>query len=147
MAAALIVLVAGAGCGGSGKVHFATTKFVLHAGLAFGAFHHFIYKPFKAGDFRHPLQHKAEVVKAGVAAVFVVHEIKIAYKDAQSSKLLHKLVTPLGALEAKISALGSNLKHGHLSAGEIGSANSDIASLTHESPVPIKDLATSSPSG
>jgi hypothetical protein len=24
-------------------------KFVLHAGLAFGAFHRYIYKPFKAG--------------------------------------------------------------------------------------------------
>ena len=28
-----------------------TAKFVLHAGLAFGAFHHWIYKPFKAGAF------------------------------------------------------------------------------------------------
>jgi hypothetical protein len=28
------------------------TKFVLHAGLAFGAFHRYLYKPFKAGTFK-----------------------------------------------------------------------------------------------
>jgi len=29
----------------------AVPKFIFHAGLAFGAFHHFIYLPFKAGKF------------------------------------------------------------------------------------------------
>ena len=32
-----------AACQHVGSVHFDKTKFVLHAGLAFGAFHHFIY--------------------------------------------------------------------------------------------------------
>src|SRR5205807_538341 len=44
--------------------HLAKTKFVFHAGLAFGAFHHFVYKPFRAGDFKHPLSHKLTVAKA-----------------------------------------------------------------------------------
>ena len=101
----LVVLVA-AGCGGSGKIHFATTKFVLHAGLAFGAFHHFIYKPLQAGDFKHPLQHKATLVKAGLAAVFAAHELKIAYKDAKASKPLSKLAGSLDALATKIDGIG-----------------------------------------
>ena len=142
----LVVLVA-AGCGGSGKIHFATTKFVLHSGLAFGAFHHFIYTPLKAGDFKHPLQHKGEVVKAGLAAVFAVHELKIAYKDAKASKLLSKLAGSLGALEAKLAALGGGLKLGQLNAGDITSVNSDIASITSQSPVHIKDLPTPSLGG
>jgi hypothetical protein len=40
--------VPGAACQQVGGVSFDKTKFVLHAGLAFGAFHHFIYAPYKA---------------------------------------------------------------------------------------------------
>ena len=34
----------------------------LHAGLAFGAFHRWIYKPAKAGELSHPLEHKFTTV-------------------------------------------------------------------------------------
>ena len=54
-------------------VKLAKTKFVLHAGLAFGAFHRWIYKPVKAGYLAHPLNHKLALVKGGVAAAFVLH--------------------------------------------------------------------------
>lgn len=60
-----------------------TVKFVLHAGLAFGAFHRYIYKPFKAGDFSGGiLKHKLTLVKAGLAGLFAYHELKLALKDA-----------------------------------------------------------------
>jgi hypothetical protein len=75
----------------------ATTKFAIHAGLAFGAFHHWIYKPIKAGALRHPTTHKLALVKAGLASAFVYHELKIAADDAKSSKLLSPLVAPVTA--------------------------------------------------
>jgi hypothetical protein len=56
--------------------HLAKTKFVFHAGLAFGAFHHVIYGPFKAENFTHPLSHKAAVANAALAAKFVYHELE-----------------------------------------------------------------------
>ena len=56
---------------------------MLHAGLAFGAFHRWIYKPAKAGDLSHPLEHKLTTVKAALAAAFVYHELKLALADAQ----------------------------------------------------------------
>lgn len=135
------VLVAGCGgksstsgsAGSSGAqtthVRFAKTKFALHAGLAFGAFHHFIYKPAKAGDFKHPLLHKLEVVKAGLAAVFVVHELKIALADARSSPLLAKLLHPLLALQDRISALTGKVKHGSVTASDLAPANGQISSI------------------
>ena len=109
MAVAMVALIIGlAGCGGSSNqssgsggsgsgtphVHFAKTKFVLHAGLAFGAFHRYIYKPFRSGGFTPALKHKLAIVKAGAAALFAYHEIKIALVDAQSSATLSKLVSP-----------------------------------------------------
>jgi hypothetical protein len=151
----LILAVGVAGCGssttssgqtGSPHVHFAKTKFVLHAGLAFGAFHRYIYKPFRSGGFTPPLSHKAAIVKAGVAALFVYHEVKIALVDARSSPLLSKLVSPLTALQNRLNALHQSLRGGHLDSKSINSANQAVSGIGSQSAhggVPIHDLATS----
>jgi hypothetical protein len=143
-----------AGCGsssssGSGTphVHFAKTKFVLHAGLAFGAFHRYIFKPFKSGGFTPVSSHKLAIVKAGAAGLFAYHEIKIALVDAQSSATLSKLVSPLTALQSKMSSLGSGLKSGKLDGSAISNANSSVSSIGSQSAssgASIKDLATPS---
>jgi hypothetical protein len=112
-------------------IRFAKTKFLLHAGLAFGAFHRYIYKPFKAGVFSHPLQHKLALVKAAAAAAFVVHELRKAGEDAQSSSLLRKLFSPLTALGATLTALAANFKAGHAEAASLDSANSAVQSIEH----------------
>jgi hypothetical protein len=110
-------------------IRFAKTKFVLHAGLAFGAFHRYIYKPFKAGVFSHPLQHKLAHVKAAAATAFVVHELRKASEDAQSSALLRKLFSPLTALAATVTGLAAGVKAGHADPAALGSANSAIESI------------------
>jgi hypothetical protein len=110
-------------------IRFAKTKFVLHAALAFGAFHRYIYKPFKAGVFSQPLQHKLALVKAAAAAAFVVHELRKASEDAQSSALLRKLFSPLTALAATVAGLAAGVKAGHADPAAVGSANSAIESI------------------
>jgi hypothetical protein len=109
--------------------HFAKTKFVFHAGLAFGAFHHFIYNPYKAGDFRHPLSHKLAVAKGALAAAFVYHELKLAADDVKSSRLLSKLFAPITIVAAKIRGLAHPIKSGQDPGSEINSANSSLASI------------------
>jgi hypothetical protein len=162
---AVVAVIAG-GCGSSsssssssgsssgsttGTVHFAKTKFALHAGLAFGAFHRYIYKPYKAGTFSHGLfSHKKALIKAALAALFVYHELKLAEKDAKASPLLRKLLTPLFALQAKFSSLASSLRGGHVDASAINSANGDISSLSQQSAQAgqaIKEQVPSTPSG
>jgi hypothetical protein len=143
-----------AGCGsssssgsGTAHVHFAKTKFLLHAGLAFGAFHRYIYKPYKAGGFTPVSSHKLAIVKAGAAGLFAYHEIKTALVDARSSSTLSKLVSPLTALESKMSSLGSGLKSGKLDGSAISNANSSVSSIGSQSAssgTSIKDLATPS---
>ena len=155
VAVLLAMTLAGAvtGCGSSSSgggtphVHFAKTKFLLHAGLAFGAFHRYIYKPYKAGDFTPPSSHKLAIVKAGAAGLFAYHEVKIALVDAQSSSTLSKLVSPLTAVEAKLRSLGSGLHSGKLDGAGITDANSAVSSLgakSASSGTSIKDLATPS---
>jgi hypothetical protein len=109
--------------------HFAKTKFVFHAGLAFGAFHHFIYNPYKAGNFKHPLSHKAAVVKAGLAAAFVYHELKLAANDVKSSKVLSTLFAPITLVANKIKGLGNPIKSGQDPGAAITGANSSLASI------------------
>ncbi len=119
----------------TGSVKLAKTKFVIHAGLAFGAFHRWIYKPIKAGDLRHPLSHKLTTIKAALAAAFVYHELKLALKDAQSSPTLSKLVAPVTALQAKIHGLGSSVKSGDTSSIEqqVSQANDSVTSISSQS--------------
>jgi hypothetical protein len=93
----------------TGQVHFAKTKFVLHAGLAFGAFHRYIYKPLRAGSFSHPFSHKLTLIKAGLAALFIRHELRLALHDAQSSPTLRKLTAPITALDNRWQNLKAQL--------------------------------------
>lgn len=119
-----------------------TAEFLVHAGLAFGAFHHFIYEPFEAGDFKHPSEHKATVVTAALAAVFVYHEVKEAASDAQGSKALKTLFAPVTVLAAKFGSLGSALKSGNASSisgieSSVGSIESSASKDGHS----IKEVA------
>lgn len=110
-------------------VKLAKTKFVLHAGLAFGAFHRWIYKPVKAGYFAHPLNHKLALIKGGVATAFVLRELKLALTDAQADPTLSKLVAPLTAVQDKLKSLPADLKSGNANPADVLSANDSIGSI------------------
>jgi hypothetical protein len=112
------------------KVSFAKTKFVFHAGLAFGAFHRWIYGPFRAGVFAKPLTHKAAIAKAALAALFTYHELKLAAHDVQASKILRTLFSPLTFVINKVRALSAAIRGGHVSGSEINGVNSGIAGVT-----------------
>jgi hypothetical protein len=142
----IVVLLAGtlavAGCGGSTKtvsstgangqvttqtvpnVHFAKTKFVLHAGLAFGAIHRYIYKPLRAGALHKGAPGRAKVLlKGAAAAVFAVHELRLAHDDALSSDLLRPLTNKVDGLSSKLAGLVSGLKNGSVNPAAIASAS------------------------
>jgi len=119
-----------AGSGGTtSTTKFAKTKFVLHAGLAFGAFHRWIYKPAKAGTLTHPLQHPLTAAKAALAAAFVYHEVKLALADAQADPTLSKLVAPVTALQDKFHALAGSVKSGGVSSADVSGLASTISSI------------------
>ena len=153
---ALVAALGVAGCGSShstssspsSTVHFAKTKFVLHAGLAFGAFHRWIYKPYKAGELSHPLRHKIVFVKALAAGLFVIHEVKLAREDAAHSKLLSHVVLPLAALGSSVALIRSALAHHHVDSADINSANGDIGKASSASSAagqPIKETTSGAP--
>jgi hypothetical protein len=134
-----------AGATTTGTVHLAKTKFILHAGLAFGAFHRYIWKPLRAGDFRHPFSHKLTIVKAGLAAAFIDHELKLALKDAQSSPTLSKLVAPITALEARIHGVGSHVQSSS-NQSALSQANGSIGAIEGQAASAGQTISEQSPS-
>lgn len=130
----------------TGTTHFAKTKFLLHAGLAFGAFHRYIYKPFKTGAFGTAGRGRKVLIvaKGALAALFVEHELRLAAGDVQSSSLLRHLFSPFTALADRVRSLGSGLRGGSTSAAQVEQTNSQIGSLqsqSHASDVTPSSLA------
>lgn len=129
----------------AGTTHLATTKFVLHFGLAAGAFHRYIYKPFKAGAFGKPLSHKLALLKGAAAALFAYHELKLAVTDAQSSKILHPLVAPLTLLGSKLAAMKTKLLGGGYNPADINAvqtAGGSIAAAAGSKGITTGDIAS-----
>jgi hypothetical protein len=156
----LILAVATAGCGGAKvgtttnaqgkrtltctkKVHFAKTKFVLHSGLAFGAFHRYILKPYRAGTFKKgaPGRKKA-LVKAAASALFAYHELKVARADAVcDGPRLRRLADSFSSALASLNSLRT-LKSG-IGIGTIVAAAQRLESLGGQaarSGAPVKDI-------
>lgn len=108
------------------------TKFVLHAGLAFGAFHRYLYKPFKAGTFQaHAHGRIRAAIKGGLAGLFVYHELKLAVTDAQADKTLSKLVAPITALQNRIKSSAAGVKSGNTQ--DLEGANTQLEQLRSQS--------------
>ncbi len=104
---------------------------MLHAGLAFGAFHRWIYKPLKNGTFSGGVfKHRLALVKAGLAGLFAYHELKLALQDAKASPKLQKLVAPVTALGDMLKSIGNRAKSGNIDPSTNTSANGDVTSLS-----------------
>ena len=114
-------------------------------GLAFGAFHRYIYKPLKAGAFSSGAAGRTKaLVKAAVAAAFIVHELKIAREDALADEHLRPLAEKIEGLFTKVGSLASSLKSGSLNPADIAGSAGAVAALSSAASgagVTIKDLA------
>lgn len=101
-------------CPTANTISFAKTKFVLHSGLAFGAFHRYLYKPYKAGTFKKGAKGRiGAFVKGGLAALFVKREIRLASADVKANPTLCKAIAaPLGKIGDGVQSAFAKLKSG-----------------------------------
>ncbi len=127
-------------CAKVGTVHFAKTKFVVHAGIAFGAFHRYIYKPYRAGAFKAgaPGRTKA-LAKAGASALVVAHEVKAARDAAAGDPTLCKLTAPLDSLSGLATTLAPGLTGGSFNPTQLLDLNKRIEDLKSSSGTSIPE--------
>ncbi len=99
----------------------AKTRFAVNAALAAGAFKRYIYTPHKAGRTKADSPgRKATMAKAGLAAVFIVDQLRRAKANAQADPALCRtLLGPLDELTLAVSGLAGKLKQGQLDPAEI----------------------------
>lgn len=115
------------------------TRFVAHMGLAFYAFHHYVWVAYRKGEFKSGAPHRTlNLIKAGVALLFAYHEAKTAYTIAQrsNSKTLHVLTSPISKLMNTFYSVQAKWKRGNFSPSDATSLNntvSGLASAAHRS--------------
>ena len=112
-------------------VKFAKTKFVLHTGLAIGAFKRWIYNPWRAGSFKAGADGRTKaLVKAAVAGTFTVHELKSARNAALSDDRLRGLGDKMTAVIRRTENLLPGLKSGSLNTGNLTALAAGLGTLT-----------------
>jgi hypothetical protein len=116
-------------CPATNAVAFAKTKFVAHTGLAFGAFHRYLYKTYQAGSFKKGASGRITTfIKGGLAALFIKREIRLASEDVKANPTLCKAIAaPLGKIGDTVQGAFDKLKGGDASG--ITDANSAISSV------------------
>jgi len=132
---------------------FDKTRFVLHLGAAYYAFHQWDIRPYQQGKFSAGAPGRtASMVKAGLALAFAAHEVLVARKVAINSKspLLKKLVGGLNTLSTEMGSIGSGLSAGKLNPAALEKLNADTQKFSIDSasagqtikdvPVPIPGL-------
>lgn len=131
LAATLAVVTLGVGLQPA-RAFLDKTRFLFDTGTAFFAFHHWVWNPYKAGDFKSNVPHHTKyIVKAGLATLFAVHQIKSADSIAHKSKspLLHKIAGAMDKMESSFSTAGAHLKNGVFAAKELDGANGTLLSV------------------
>jgi hypothetical protein len=111
---------------------FDKTRFLLHMGLAYFAFHHFVYAKWKAGDFKSGASHRtSNIIKAALAVLFTYHELHKAYDIAKGShsKTLHLLIAPLSALFGLFNSAYAKAKKGQLPDSTMSGLNGSAGSF------------------
>ena len=129
-------------CPTSNTTAFAKTKFVAHTGLAFGAFHRYLWKPYRAGTFSSGAHGRIiAFVKGGLAAALIAHEVHVASRDVQANPTLcHLIAAPLAKVGDLVSSAVTKIKGGDPSG--LTAVNDMIGSVTNSSAtqgVPIQE--------
>jgi hypothetical protein len=101
-------------CPATATTSFAKSKFLLHAGLAFGAFHRYLWKPYQAGTFGKGASGRVGAfIKGGLAALFVKREVRLASEDVKADPTLCRAIAaPLASIGNGVQGAVDKLKGG-----------------------------------
>ena len=130
-------------------VKFAKARFVLHTGLALGAFKRWIYDPWKAGTFSEGAEgRKKALAKAALAGAFSLTQLKEARDAALSDDQLRGLGDKLSSTIGLVSAFVPGLENGKISTLQIialAGAFAGIKSLAAKDGAPVKPIISKIP--
>lgn len=136
-------------CDQVGSAKLPKTRFLLHAGLAFGAFHRYILKPLQGGAFSAGAASRTKTfVKAAAAGAFIVREVLQMERFANADKTLCKIVPSIGGISTALGGLIAKLKGGTATAPDLANVSGTFDSVQSQASslgATIKDRASSIP--
>jgi hypothetical protein len=111
-------------CAGAGTRKIPKTRLLADLGLTYGAFHRYLYRPYKAGAFHHGAHGRIKaLVKAGLASAAIVKLLSNASKNAAADPTLCKFVPNIDHIKASLGNLTSKVKGGTATPRDVDSMN------------------------
>ena len=107
-------------CAQAGTRKIPKTRLLADLGLTYGAFHRYLYKPFKAGSFHQGANGRTKaIIKAGLASLAIVKLLSNAGKNAAADPTLCKYVPSIDGIKASLAGLTAKIKSGTATSGDV----------------------------
>ena len=114
-----------ASCASAGTRKIPKTRLLADLALTYGAFHRYLYKPYKAGAFRKGAEGRTKaIIKGGLATAAILKLLSNAKKNAEADPTLCKFVPNIDSIKASLSNLAAKIKGGSATSGDADSTNS-----------------------
>jgi hypothetical protein len=114
-----------ASCASVGTRKIPKTRLLADLALTYGAFHRYLYKPYKAGAFRKGADGRVKaIIKAGLATAVIVKLLSNAKENAAADPTLCKYVPSMDNIKASLSNLADKIKGGSATSSDADSTNS-----------------------
>ena len=116
---------AAASCASAGTRKIPKTRLLADLGLTYGAFHRYLYTPYKAGAFHKGAHGRTTaLIKAGLATAAIVKLLSNAQENAAADPTLCKYVPSMGNIKASLTTLAAKIKGGGATSSDADSTNS-----------------------
>jgi hypothetical protein len=113
-----------ASCASAGTRKIPKTRLLADLGLAYGAFHRYLYNPYKAGSFSKGASGRTKaIVKAGLATAAIVKLLSNASKNAAADPTLCKFVPNIDNIKTSLSGMGGKVKGGTATSSDFNSTS------------------------
>jgi hypothetical protein len=114
-----------ASCASAGTRKIPKTRLLADLALTYGAFHRYLYKPYKAGAFHKGADGRIKaIIKAGLATAVIVKLLSNAKENAAADPTLCKYVPSMDNITASLSTLADKIKGGSATSSDADSTNS-----------------------
>ena len=114
-----------ASCASAGTRKIPKTRLLADLALTYGAFHRYLYKPYKAGAFHKGADGRVKaIIKAGLATAVIVKLLSNAKENAAADPTLCKYVPSMDNIKASLSTLADKIKGGSATSSDADSTNS-----------------------
>jgi hypothetical protein len=112
-------------CAAAGTRKIPKTRLLADLALTYGAFHRYLYKPYKAGSFHKGASGRTKaLIKAGLATAAIVKLLSNAGKNAAADPTLCKVVPSIDGIKASLGGLTSKIKGGTATSSDVDGTSS-----------------------